>query len=57
MLFDADGPALTTMLRTFPESRLIALLTAPTERQLVDAIDGGIAAMLMATKGPLRRLP
>lgn len=50
MLFDADGPALTTMLRTFPESRLVALLTAPTERQLMDAIDGGVAAILLRSE-------
>jgi len=47
LLFDADGSSLTKALQLFRDCLLVALFTAPSERQLIDAIDGGVAAILL----------
>ena len=47
LLFDGDGPGLTKALQLFSGCRLVSFFTAPTERQLVDAVDGGVAAILL----------
>ena len=47
LVFDGDGPALTRAIRAYPSRRLVALLTDPTEQSLTDAIEAGVAAILL----------
>lgn len=47
LVFDGDSTSLTWVLRVFASRPLVAMFASPTERQLLDAVEGGVAAVLL----------